>query len=162
MKRRIWIAWITLACAAAACGDANVAGNYTAAITNGADGCSIGWDVGEQANATFTVNQSGSDVTLLVTGGAVFFFSVLLGADTFTGSVDGDDVDASLIGTRSQTSGGCVFTLNAKISATQDGDAMNGRVEYRTATNGHADCGSRETCVSRQDFNATRPPPAAE
>jgi hypothetical protein len=161
MKRVIWIAWIALACAAG-CGDAYVAGNYTAALTNGTDGCSIGWTVGMQTTAPFTVTQTESDITVTVTGVAQFFLSGLLGTNTFSGGVDGDDVSASAIEVARppQTSGGCMFTYEARIVASQSDDTMKGRVEYRASTNDHADCGSRQDCVSRQDFNATRPPPA--
>ena len=157
MKRRIRIAWIALACTAA-CGDADVAGNYTVATVDRSDTCSIGsWNTGMQRNATFTVDQSGSDITLRITGGTLDqFISVLLGTNTFTGGVDGDDVSASITGTMPQTSGACTFTLNARIIASQDGDALNGRVEYRIAPVGEADCSSREDCVAKQDFNATR------
>jgi hypothetical protein len=161
MKRRIWIAWIALT-SAAACSDANVAGNYTAAITNRADGCSIGWNSGDQSTAAMTVNQSGSDVTLIVNGIPGLFVAGVLGTNTFTGGVDGEDVDLKVVGTAPKTSGNCQFTFNGEVIASQDGDAMSGRVEYRAATNGHADCASREGCLSVQDFNATRPPPAAE
>jgi hypothetical protein len=164
MKRRsriVRIAWIALALPlAGACSDANVAGNYTAAITNRSDGCSIGWTSGDQTTATFTVTQAGSDVTLTVNGLAAIFVAGQLGTSTFTGNVDGDELDLRVTGTLPKTSGGCEFTFNGKVSASQDGDMMSGRVEYRAATNGDADCGSRESCLSVQEFNATRPPPA--
>jgi hypothetical protein len=161
MERVIWIAWIALV-GTAACSDANVAGNYTAAITNRNDGCSIGLDAGAQSTATFTVNQSGSDVTLVVNGIPGVLVAGLLGTNTFTGGVDGDSVSLKVTGTAPQTSGNCKFTFNGKVIATQDGDTMKGRVEYRAATNGDVDCGTRKDCVSTQDFNATRPPPAAQ
>jgi hypothetical protein len=166
MKRRssiARIAWIALALAlplAGACSDANVAGNYTVALTNRADGCSIGWTSGEQATATFNVMQSGSDVTLTVNGLAAIFVGSVLGTSTFTGDVSGDELDLGVTGTVARSSGGCMYTINGKVSATQDGDTMSGRVEYRAATNDHADCGSRASCLSVQEFNATRPPPA--
>jgi hypothetical protein len=154
---------MALVCAlvcASACSDANVAGNYTAQLTNGSDGCSLGLTPGATSTASFTVTQSGSDVTLMVKDAAGFFIAVFLGSNTFTGSVDGDDVNLERKGTVPNTAMTCEFTYNAKINASQDGDAMSGRVEYRTATNGVADCGSRQGCVTVQEFNATRPPAA--
>jgi hypothetical protein len=160
MERRVWIAWIALVCAAAAaaCSDANVAGDYNAQITNGNDGCSLGLTPGTNAAADFTVTQSGSDVTLEVEGLAGLFLASQVGAAVLTGSVDGDELDVERQGTLKKTSMSCEYTVNARIQATLEGDAMRGRVEYRAATNGHADCGSRESCVTVQDFNATRPP----
>jgi hypothetical protein len=150
---------MALVCAAA-CSDANVAGNYTAAIINRADPCSIGWTVDDRSNATLTVTQEGSDVTLLVNGLAGYFVANILGTNTFAGDVDGDDVNLEVTGNARKMSGNCEFTFNGKVIASQNGDTMSGRVEYRAATNGHADCGSRQSCVSTQEFNATRPPPA--
>ncbi len=152
---------MALVCAAA-CSDANVAGNYTAVITNGTDQCSIGWTAGTQSTATLTVTQSGSDVTLIVNGLPGLFVAGVLGTNTFAGDVDGDDVNLAVTGSAPKTSGNCEFTFNGKVIASQDGDTMAGRVEYRAATNGDADCASREKCVSTQEFNATRPPPADE
>lgn len=156
MTRLVWIALI----GAAACSDANVAGNYMAAITNRADGCSIGWDVDEsEMGISVTVTQSGSDITLAVNSlGPAAALGVLLGTNTFTGSVDGDDVSLSVTGTRPNTISTCTFTFNAEIDAAQDGDTMKGRIEYRAATNDDATCGSRTGCLSLQDFNANRPP----
>lgn len=164
MMGRTWIAGLALVLAcASACSDANVAGNYTTALTNGTDGCSIGWDVGKEENAAFTVSQTGSDITLQVTGGAAIFVNFLLGTTSFAGSVDGEDVSATSIKVDAppkQVSGGCQFSFGAKVSAAQNGNSMEGRIEYRAETNGHPDCGSRTNCVSRQEFNASRPPPA--
>lgn len=163
MRRGISIALVALVGAlggTAACGDSNVAGNYTAALINGPDGCSIGWNEDQQVTATFTVTQSDSDITLTVTDlvSSVFVAS-LVGGGGFTGEVDGDTVEVARTSTLTPTrSGNCEFTYNAKIIGDVDGDSMKGRVEYRAATNGHVDCGSRTSCLSRQDFNASRPP----
>jgi hypothetical protein len=159
MKRGIWIAWVALV-GTAACSDADVAGNYQAGITNRADGCGIGWNVDESSTASFTVTQSGSDVTLVVNPLAGVFVAGLLGTNMFTGGVDGSDISVKVTGTAPKTSGNCSYTYNGKVIATQDGDDMKGRVEYRAATNGDADCASRKNCLSTQEFNATRPPAA--
>jgi hypothetical protein len=160
----MWIAWIVLvsAAGAAACSDANVAGNYTAQLTNRNDGCSLGLTAGDNSSASFIVTQSGSDVTLMVKDLPGLLIAGFLGSNTFTGGVDGNDVNLERKGTVKNTTGSCEYTFNAEIDASQDGDTMSGRVEYRAATNGTPDCGSRKDCVTVQDFNATRPPPAAQ
>lgn len=137
-----------------------MAGNYSAAITNGPDGCSIGWNEGQQAMATFTVTQADSDIRLTVTDiAASAFVASLVGSSVLTGEVDGDTIEVARTSTLPPSrSGNCEFTYNAKIIGDVDGDSMKGRVEYRAATNGHDDCGSRTSCLSRQDFNASRPP----
>jgi len=160
MKRGIWIAWVALL-GAAACSDDYVAGNYNAQLTNRSDGCSLGLTSGQNASANFTVTQSGSDVTFEVKDLAGLFLAAQVGSATLTGGVDGDDISVGRNGTIKSTVGGCEYTINAEIKASQDGDSMKGRVEYRAATNGNADCGSRKGCLTVQDFNATRPPPSS-
>lgn len=162
MKRLAWIvvAWIVFGCVAAACGsDANVAGNYTVAITNGVNGCSIGnWDPGAQPTASAQITQAGSDVTLTVQGLAGIGVAALLGTNVMTGDVSGDNVLLEVAGTQGFTTGNCAYTFNSKLDADLSGDTLSGHIDYRAATNGGTDCGTREDCVSRQDFNATRPP----
>lgn len=153
------LVWIALVVGAAACGDANVAGNYTAAITNRTDGCSIGWNVGEQTTGvSVTVMQSDSNVTLTVMGASGLLIGGLLGTNAFTGEVDGDDINLSVIGTSQKMQNTCKFTLNGQIRGSLDGDTLAGKVEYRALTNDDATCGSRTGCLSTQEFNATRAP----
>jgi hypothetical protein len=155
MRHLVWIALI----GAAACSDANVAGNYTAAITNRADGCSIGWNVGEMTTGVaVTVMQSDSNVTLTVMGASGLLIGGLLGSNAFTGKVDGDDIDLAITGTSQKTQNTCKFTINGQIRGSLDGDTLQGKVEYRALTNDDATCGSRTGCVSTQDFNAVRAP----
>ena len=157
MKRGIWIAWVAIV-GAAACGDTNVAGNYSAQITNGSDGCNLGLTAGDNVTVAFIVTQSGGDVSLEVGGLPGLFLSAQVGSAVLTGDVDGDSIALERQGTLSKTSGACEYKINAELEADQDGDTMSGRVEYRAATNNHAECGSRTGCVTVQDFNATRPP----
>jgi hypothetical protein len=157
MKRLVLIALAGIA----ACSDANVAGNYSAAITNKADGCSIGWNVGDKTmNVELTVSQDGSSkVTLTVDQFSPALFVVgLTGSNMFTGEVDGDDVNLSITGTEPHQSGNCKWMYNAEIDAVLDGDTLSGSVKYRAATNDDPACGSRTGCVSTQDFNAIRAP----
>lgn len=160
MKRGIWVAWFVLGAGASACSDANVAGTYSAQITNRSDGCSLGLTPGNNATAMFNVTQSGSDVTFVIEGLAGGFIAIQTGMNILTGEVDGDDISVEHKGTIENTLMSCKYTINARISAAQSGDAMQGRVEYRSATNNSPDCGSHQSCLTVQDFNATRPPPA--
>ena len=151
-------AWAILLCA---CGtdDANVAGNYTVALTNRDNGCNIGnWTVGGTANVDVTLTQSKADVTATVMGAAGLGLDVLLGAHVYTGTVSGSHVDLKIFGTRSQTMNNCSFTLTSEITASIHGDILMGTNAYRAMTNGSPDCATIENCVSSQDFNGTRPP----
>jgi hypothetical protein len=160
MKRGIWVAWIVLGVGASACSDANVAGAYSASITNRSDGCSLGLTPGQNGSAMFNVTQSGSDVTFVIEGLAGGFIAIQTGMNILTGEVDGDDISVERKGTIENTVMACKYTINVHVGAAQSGDAMQGRVEYRAATNDSPDCGARKGCLTVQDFNATRPPPA--
>jgi hypothetical protein len=147
----------------AACGsDANVAGDYTISVTSRDNGCNInGWQVGGMSSGvTVTITQAGSTATAIVTGGGGFLLGGLLGKNDFTGTVDGDHVDLTVLGTAPKNAGNCTYTFNGEISATDSGDVLTGRIDYRAADNGNPDCTTMmiHGCDSYQDFNGTRPP----
>ena len=148
MKTRVWPAAFLVA---AACGgDANVEGNYTMAVTNGENGCTIAnWTVGQQStNIPVTVRQEGGDVSAEVGGVAGIGLGLLLSQNLFTGSVDGDDIDLKIIGSTSFKSGECSYTYTADLRGTLEGDALSGDILYRAERNGHPDCAAIEGCIS--------------
>lgn len=156
-----------LACAlvAAGCGsDADVAGNYTVALTNGTNGCQLGnFNEGDSSSGVqIGITQEGSHLTLTVMGVAALYLGGLLGANgnVFTGDVDGDDISVTATGVKPNTTGNCTFTYNSHISGTLDGDVLRGKIEYRAADNGNSDCSQPQIhgCLTFQDYNGTRPP----
>lgn len=150
-----------LVAATTACGsDADVAGDYTIALTNRDNGCQFAnWTEGETASSIpVVITQDGSNVTATVNGGAGIVLDLALGSRVYNGDVDGDDVFLELFGTRAQQSGDCTFTYNSVIDASIAGDVLTGRIEYRAATNDNPGCAAIEGCLSFQDFNGTRPP----
>jgi hypothetical protein len=157
MKR--WFALVVLA----ACGggsDANVAGNYTMALTNRDNGCNFaGYTVGAQNTVGVNITQNKSDLTATVTGGGGFLLALVVGSNVYTGGVDGDDVDLEIIGNIAMNSGNCAFTYNSEIHATADGNSMSGRIEYRAVTNMNSDCAAITGCLTFQEFAGSRPPP---
>ena len=155
--------WIVAAALVAGCGgDADVAGNYTIALTNGDNGCNLSsFTPGQMTSGiTFTVTQDGSKVTGTVEGVPGLYLIGLLGGgkNVFTGSVDGDEIDVESLGSKAYTTGNCTFTYNATIRGTLDEDVLRGRIEYRAADNGNPDCSQVHGCVTFQDYNGTRPP----
>lgn len=144
-----------------ACGsDANVEGNYTMAVTNGENGCTItNWTVGQQnTGIPVTIRQEGTEVSAEVMGAAGIGLGLLLGTNLFTGGVDGDDIDLKIIGSSQFRTGMCAYTFNADLRGSLDGDALSGDILYRAQTNDHADCAAIQGCVSVQKYNGTRPP----
>ncbi len=143
------------------CGDpADVEGTYTMAVTNRDNGCNFAnWTPGtSSAGITVAITQEGEDVAATIQGATGGFLALWLGSNVYTGTIDGDELDLDLFGSRPQTSGNCAFTYNSAIHATADGDTMTGRIDYTAAGNGNPDCASIDGCVSYQDFNGTRPP----
>jgi hypothetical protein len=161
------ICLLTLFCASlAACGSddpADVAGDYTVAITNRDNGCELTpWTVGDSASGisvTITQDAKNKDSATATVGGvAQVFLIALAGGNTFTGSVDGDHVELKAVGTIPRSTGNCTYTYNATIDGDLDGDALTGKIHYQAATNNGTDCGTKTGCESLQDFNGTRPP----
>ena len=155
MKRVIWLAFL-VGCSSS---PANVAGDYSFAVTNEADGCQIGWTVNmSNTGVQVTITQSGSSATAVVMGGSGFVLGVLLGTSTFTGTVDGDSMDLRAIGTAAKTMGNCTYTYDGEIAASISGDTITGHINYTTQTNNNTDCATLQNCKSFQKFTGARPP----
>ncbi len=139
---------------------ANVEGNYSMNITDRDNGCNFpNWTSGNSVpNIGVTITQQGSNVTATVNGLVGLFVAGSLGSSAYSGSIDGNELELEILGTKSMNMGNCTFTYNSRIVGTASGDAMEGRVEYRAAGNGNPDCATITGCLSYQDFNGTRPP----
>ena len=149
------------ALALAACGgDADVTGDYSVAVTNGANGCDLAnWTEGSSAqNISVQITQDGDSVSADVGGATRVVLDLWLGGHVFTGTVDGDDLSLRLTGSNAQSSGNCAYTYDAVLDATVDGDTLTGTIRYEAQTNGGTDCGTLTGCATVQDFNGTRPP----
>lgn len=146
----------------AACnnGPADVAGDYTMALTNKDNGCMfMNYTVGATTTGVqVTITQASSTATATVMGGGGLVLDAVLGGNVFSGKVDGDSIDLTLPGSRSFTNGNCAFTYNGEILGSLAGDTLTGRIEYTAATNMNPDC-TNQGCITTQDFNGTRPPP---
>jgi hypothetical protein len=149
----------------AACGSddpANVEGNFMVAVANRDNGCNLAnWTVGDTASGIpVMITQEGENVSATVTGLTGTYLDIGLGAHVFSGTIDGDEMNLDLFGTRPQMQATCTYTYNAKIRGSVDGDAIEGRVEYsaNATTPTNPDCASINGCLSFQEFNGTRPP----
>ena len=122
--------------------------------------CAIAnWQTGPQANpAMFTITQNGSSITGTVGGLGAVGVSLLLGSATFNGTVAGNDIDLTLIGTVPFTTNGCTYTYRSEITGTFANNALSGQIRYTTATNGAPSCSSLMSCVSFADYSGSRPP----
>ena len=138
----------------------NAAGTYTLTVLSGDNACQFeGWQEGSVATGVpLTVEQDGAAVTAVLEGAPGLFATVVLGSNELEGQVAGEQVDASLYGTRAFMRGNCTYTINANVEGTLQGDFLDGQIEYRPSTNGSPACGVLNDCASIQSFNGTRPP----
>lgn len=157
MKRFLGLAAILVGCGS---DPINAEGTYSIAVTSRDNGCNFdNWTVGNTAsNIEVVITQEGGAANAEVKGVTGGVLDLWLGARTFIGEVDGDELFLRLTGTRSQTTGNCTWTVNGEIDATLTGDVLVGRINYVGATNDASDCAPIEGCVTYQDFNGTRPP----
>jgi hypothetical protein len=146
----------------AACGSdpVDATGDYTIALTNADNGCSLGnWTEGDTASGIpVAIAQTDTGVTATVGGAAGITLGVWLGDNHYTGTVDGNDLNLELEGTTDLTMGSCDYHYISIIDASLSGDVLAGQIRYEAVTDGVADCGALNSCASIQEFNGTRPP----
>lgn len=138
---------------------ANVAGTWSINLTNGTNGCMLdNWTPGESTSGIpVTFTQSGSAVTLTVMGGYATALDIYFGSHVFTGMVDGNRIDARLVG-RAGGTGGCAYTPVIDLTGTVAGDTVTGQLLWSFDTNTSPDCGMYATCQTDQSMNGSRPP----
>jgi hypothetical protein len=147
--------------ALAACGDdpVDAEGTYSVGLTNRENGCNFqNWTVGEMTSGvSVVITQNGASALAEVQGIAGGYLNFAFGSNTFSGTVDGDELDLALSGTRPQTSGNCTYTYDGRIQATLTGNALNGTLSYVSNGNDNTDCAAI-VCTSTQEFSGSRPP----
>lgn len=154
MKRLVLIALL------GACGSdpVDAEGTYSVGVTNREDQCAFGWTVGQSTpGIDVVVTQNGTNAIAEIKGGAGFVVGTVLGTATFTGNVDGDELDLFATGTKSNSKGNCTYTYDGHINATLTGNALQGTISYVANTNTASDCAAVQ-CTSTQDFSGSRPP----
>jgi hypothetical protein len=140
-----------------------VEGNYTVSLTNRDNGCQFeDWTQGDSTSGIrLQLTEEEGDVTGEVTGqGSALVLTLVLGAggNVLEGTASGGRIELTRLGTTSFLDGDCTYTLNATLAADINGNIIQGSIRYTAATNDNPDCTGLEGCISRQDFNGTRPP----
>ncbi len=151
---------LALVLVAACTPTADVAGEYTVALTNRANGCNFqNWTVDQPTQGvSVTITQADATATASVNGLTGAYLDLVLGGHSFVGPVDGDTVELTLYGDRSGSMGNCTFTFNAVMRGELAGDALSGVIDYEARTNGNPDCAPIQGCASVQEFVGARPP----
>ena len=138
---------------------ADVAGNYSVAITNGKSTCDFqNWEEGKETSGIgLAITQTGQSLHGTLDGITGAFFMLAFGSADFDGNIHGNSLTLTNYGTRSAMQGNCSYTYNATVSGTQTGDSISGTITYATKTNGNPDCSAVE-CSATQQFSGSRPP----
>jgi hypothetical protein len=138
---------------------ASVAGVYTVAITNEHDTCNFqNWEEGKETTGIeLSITQNDTDIHGTLGGVVGAFFTLAFGSAEFDGSIHGNSFELDNYGSRSMTSGNCVYTYNSSVDGTQNGDSISGTITYASKTNGNPDCDAIE-CSASQKFSGSRPP----
>jgi hypothetical protein len=155
-----------LAMLAAACSSDNgsapvdVSGVYSGTVTNGTSTCPGLWNTGMSSDATATIAQSGSNVTIPVQGAAGLLLTAGFGTNSFAGTVSGSHIEASVVGIVQTTLGGCVYTTNGTLAADLNANTLTGAIVYTPETKGNVDCATMQVtgCNRQQTFTLNRPP----
>src|SRR3954454_5998085 len=84
----------------------DASGQYMAAVTNRDNGCMFAnYTVGAMASGIMvTIEQQAATATAEVMGATALGLDLLLGSHAFTGTVDGNSLDLTIIGTRALAS----------------------------------------------------------
>jgi hypothetical protein len=137
-----------------------VAGTYTVAVTNKANGCQFDrYQEGATSQGIeFVMTQEGSKAKGTVGGLVGAAIEIWLGTRTFEGDVAANKVILKAIGKNPQTTAGCTYTTTATVDGTLTGNALQGTITYTYNTNKSPDCSFRDTCQTVQDFSGSRPP----
>ena len=139
---------------------ANVRGNWTGSVQNQSSSCPGTFNVGASVAIDVTVTQdAGTAVSLKLTGAGGVTASLALGSDTFSGSINVDVVDATLLGSTVQKDGACNYTWKATLHAKVAGDSMSGTVIYTPQPIDAASCTAIASCSRQQSFNVTKVKP---
>jgi hypothetical protein len=142
----------------------NVSGDYTLAITNGANGCEFAnWTVGDTATGVLVRLRQMSDdkFTAELTGIVRVFAELTIGSYIFAGDVTGASFDATLAGMQDIMNQGetCKYRVNADIDGSLVRDNISGTITYRVVIVTSAPDCPPEDCATVQSFNGSRPIP---
>jgi hypothetical protein len=138
---------------------ANVAGQYTGPVVNGANSCPGNFVTDQMATVTVNVVQNDDNVSIRLQDLAALVLGAATGSTQFDGKVTGTHVDAMVIGSVTMTQSDCKYTMNANLSADFDGHILNGTVTYTgVPQNSSPDCSVVNGCSRQQTFALTLQP----
>lgn len=133
----------------------NVAGSWGGTVRNDSNSCPGQFNVGETTSIEVVITQDGPRVRMKLQGGVGFLLAIGLGSDEFTGTLTGDKLDASLVGSRELKEGTCTYSYTANLLGTVVDQRMTGTVTYKpNARSG--DCSAVTSCSRIQSFDVEK------
>lgn len=148
-----WALFATFGCSSSEFDTApvNVSGAWVGTATNASNSCPGDFKVGETSAVNANVTQDGKAVSIKVAGSVGFWVNFFVGADTFTGTIEGTKLDATLLGSKELKEGLCVYKVTAIMSGSADNAKMSGTVTYKpNVVSG--DCALVRDCSRSQTF----------
>ncbi len=138
---------------------ADVEGTYAVDVSNGDDDCSFDNFAGGASDLILT---QGIDDPAMVSsefsgGGVAAFLGVALGGSEMTGLIEGRTLTLNRTGADRTTAEFCEYHINAALTGTVNGDAIEGTIVYTGQIDFEtADCPFLDNCMSEQSFSGTR------
>lgn len=134
---------------------ANVAGAWRGTATNASNSCPGDFKVGDTSAVDANITQDGKAVSVKVSGSVGFWVNLFIGADTFTGTLEGTKLDATLLGSKELKEGLCVYKVTAIMAATLGDAKLTGSVTYKPNPIS-GDCALVRDCSRVQSFILNR------
>lgn len=144
------VAPLLYSCGSSPPAPADVQGTYMLSASNGPSTCPLqNWNQGATTTGIpFTVSQNGASLSVDVGGPGAVLLERYSGNPHFDGTASGSDIHLTLTGTRSLTSGACVFTVDASVVGTVQNDVLTGILSYAPSTNKSPDCVAVHDCYA--------------
>ncbi len=162
MKRRTLV---TIAILSAACSSTptNFAGSYAVTVVEGANNCgSSGWTAGSSTNLTAQITQDGQIAQFTIPSNTVpgAYLLLVLGTNTFSGTVTANEFTATYLGTKQSTQGTCTATVNTTLDVKLDANSvLSGTLTFTPVTNGDPSCGVLNQCTNTDTISGSRTGP---
>lgn len=141
--------------------NARVAGAWNISIKNEKDTCMFdGWMPGSVNSLELKIDQFGDDqgdINAQLQGLLGFVFWAGVGTATLTGTISGEDLDLTLLGTKDEMLRGCTFRREIRVKVKSKADRLtNGRLTHVLRATGASTCETLNACEAIQTFDGTR------
>ncbi|MFI5301330.1 MAG: hypothetical protein ACHREM_24865 [Polyangiales bacterium] len=128
----------------------DISGTWSGTVTNQSAGCPGAPAVGQSSALQTAIVETGTNVTVTVSGIVGLFFSAQIGGDTLTGTLSGSHLVTTLDGTKQQKDGNCLFTWTVSTDLHATTSSIVGTVTYTPNLGTGTDCARYSGCSNAQ------------